>query len=141
MRDGSIRFATIGPKAPLAVRKIIRAGNQITRYRYRWGGGHSWGSLRVDRRGYDCSGSVSFLLRKAGLLDYPMVSGDFMRYGKPGKGYWLTIYANREHVFLVVAGLRFDTSYITDGDRSGPGWSEEMRPTRGFKVRKIYVGE
>jgi len=45
------------------------------------------------------------------------------------------IYANREHVFAVIAGLRWDTSYSEDGDRTGPGWSEEMRPGGGFRLR------
>lgn len=142
MRKGSIRYATIGKGAPTAIKRLIRAGNQITNQPYRWGGGHSWnrkGRAARPDRGYDCSGSVSYLLQKAGLLDYPMTSGGFMRYGKPGKGYWITLYANRKHVFMVVAGLRWDTSYITDGNRSGPGWSETMRPTRGFKVRHIFV--
>ena len=58
-----------------------------------------------------------------------------MRWGRGGAGSWVRIYANHEHVFMVIAGLRWDTSYITDGDRTGPGWSEEMRPTGGFRVR------
>ena len=57
------------------------------------------------------------------------------RYGKGGGGQWVRIYANHEHVFAVIAGLRWDTSYITDGDRTGPGWSEQMRPTGGFRLR------
>jgi hypothetical protein len=41
----------------------------------------------------------------------------------------------REQVFAIIAGLRWDTSYATDGDRTGPGRSEEMRPTGGFRLR------
>jgi hypothetical protein len=58
-----------------------------------------------------------------------------MRWGGGGAGSWVRIYANHEHVFAVIAGLRWDTSYSTDGDRTGPGWSEQMRPTNGFRVR------
>ncbi len=43
--------------------------------------------------------------------------------------------ANREHVFAVIAGLRWDTSMTDDGDRSGPGWSEYMRSGNGFRLR------
>ena len=119
------------PSAPPAVKAMIDAANQIRHRPYRWGGGHrTWAS-----RGYDCSGSVSYVLHAAGLLDYPLDSTGFMSWGRGGAGSWVRIYANHEHVFAVIAGLRWDTSYITDGDRSGPGWSEEMRPTNGFRVR------
>ena len=122
----------VAPKgAPDIVRKMIKAGNQIRDKKYKWGGGHGdW-----KDKGYDCSGAVSYVLHKAGLLDYPLTSGGFMKWGKGGESSRVTIYANKEHVYMIVAGLRFDTSYITDGDRSGPGWSEYMRPQRGFKVR------
>lgn len=115
--------------APKKVKQIISAANRIRNKPYRYGGGHR----RWNDRGYDCSGAVSYALRAAGLIRRPMTSGQFARWGKRGKGKWVTIYANRGHVFMVVAGLRWDTSYITDGDRSGPGWSRSMRPTRGFK--------
>lgn len=120
--------AVAPPAAPPAVRAMIEAGNRIRHRPYHWGGGHrSWNAA-----GYDCSGSVSYVLHAAGLLEYPLDSTEFMRWGG---GSWVRIYANREHVFAVIAGLRWDTSYTTDGDRSGPGWSEEMRPTAGFRLR------
>ena len=94
------------------------------------GGHRHWNS-----RGYDCSGSVSYVLHAAGLLESPLDSTGFMRWGGGGGGSWVRIYANREHVFAVIAGLRWDTSFSEDGDRTGPGWSEEMRPTGGFRLR------
>jgi hypothetical protein len=118
--------------APRAVRKMIKAGNRIRHKRYVWGGGHAGG---WQDKGYDCSGAVSFVLHKAGLLDYPLVSGDFKDWGDGRRGKWVSIFASKEHVYMVVAGLRFDTSYITDGDRSGPGWSTYMRPSKGFVAR------
>ena len=119
------------PSAPPAVKAMIAAANHIRHRPYRWGGGHrDWRS-----HGYDCSGSVSYVLHAAGLLDWPLDSTGFMRWGRGGPGSWVRIYANQEHVFMVIAGLRWDTSYITDGDRTGPGWSELMRPTQGFRVR------
>ncbi len=84
---------------------------------------------------YDCSGSVSYVLHEAGLLDYALDSTGFMRYGRGGPGSWVGFYASRGHVFMVIAGLRWVPTYITDGDRTGPGWSDQMRSTRGFRVR------
>jgi len=117
--------------APPAVKAMIEAANRIRHRPYRWGGGHrAWRS-----RGYDCSGSVSFVLHAAGLLESPLDSTGFMRWGGGGAGSWVRIYANHEHVFAVVAGLRWDTSMTDDGDRSGPGWSEYMRSGHGFRLR------
>jgi hypothetical protein len=117
--------------APPAVEAMIEAANRIRHRPYRWGGGHrDWRS-----RGYDCSGSVSYVIHAAGLLDSPLDSTGFMRWGDGGAGSWVRIYANREHVFAVIAGLRWDTSMTDDGDRSGPGWSEYMRSGHGFRLR------
>jgi hypothetical protein len=119
------------PSAPPSVKAMIEAANRIHHRPYRWGGGHrSWNSA-----GYDCSGSVSYVMHAAGLLESPLDSTGFMRWGGGGGGSWVRIYANREHVFAVIAGLRWDTSFSEDGDRSGPGWSEELRPTGGFRLR------
>ena len=77
--------------APEAVRQMIDAGNVIARTPYLWGGGHGkW----VDT-GYDCSGSVSFVLAAAGYLNSPLASGPLMSWGEPGPGKWVTIYAHR----------------------------------------------
>lgn len=117
--------------APPAVEAMIEAANRISHRPYRWGGGHrDWSSP-----GYDCSGSVSYVLHAAGLLDWPLDSTGFMRWGGGGAGSWVRIYANHEHVFAVIAGLRWDTSMTDDGDRTGPGWSEYMRSGHGFRLR------
>jgi hypothetical protein len=115
-------------EAPEAVRRMIEAGNQIARTPYLWGGGHGkW----VDT-GYDCSGSVSFVLASAGYLESPLASGPLMSWGEPGPGKWVTIYAHEGHVFMVVAGIRFDTS----GARAtGSRWQNDMRSSAGFVVR------
>jgi cell wall-associated NlpC family hydrolase len=117
-------------EAPDVVKRVIMAGNAIAKFPYKWGGGH--GAWRDD--GYDCSGSVSFALAAAGLLDRPLTSGLFMGYGEEGPGDWITIYANDGHMFMVVAGLRFDTS---GRGRAGTRWQEEARPVGGFAVRHI----
>ena len=119
------------PSAPPSVKAMIAAANHIRHRPYSWGGGHRhWNS-----RGYDCSGSVSYVLHAGGLLDYPLDSRGFMRWGGGGPGSWVRIYANRDHVYMVIAGLRWDTSMTDDGDRHGPGWSEEMRSGGGFRLR------
>jgi hypothetical protein len=118
------------PSAPPSVKAMIRAATHIRHRPYRWGGGHrGWNS-----RGYDCSGSVSYVLHAAGLLDSPLDSRGFMRWGDRGPGSWVRIYANPGHVYAVIAGLRWDTS-SDEGDGHGPGWSEEMRSSRSFRLR------
>jgi cell wall-associated NlpC family hydrolase len=115
-------------EAPEEVRLIIEAGNQIARTPYLWGGGHGkW----VDK-GYDCSGSVSFVLASAGYLEAPLASGPLMSWGEPGAGKWVTIYAHEGHVWMEVAGIRFDTSGARE---TGSRWQNEMRSTAGFVAR------
>jgi cell wall-associated NlpC family hydrolase len=118
----------VPPKgAPARVKMMIAAGNSIARTPYLWGGGH--GAWQDD--GYDCSGSVSFALAGAGLLSSPLNSTGFMNWGAEGPGDWVTIYANDGHVFMVVAGIRFDTS---GRGSSGSRWQPQMRSTGGYAV-------
>jgi cell wall-associated NlpC family hydrolase len=120
-------FAVPPAAAPEAVRDVIAAGNEIALLPYKWGGGHrSWSDT-----GYDCSGSVSYALHGGGLLDSALVSGDFANWGERGTGDWITIYSNSSHVYMVVAGMRFDTS---SRSRSGSRWTMEQRSSRGFAV-------
>ena len=117
--------------APRRVVRAITAANRIVSGRpYCLGGGHQ----RWQSQCYDCSGSVSFALGKPGakVLASPMPSGSFMRWEQPGKGKWITTYAHSGHMYAVIAGLRLDTS-MTDGD--GPGWSTQMRSSKGFVAR------
>jgi cell wall-associated NlpC family hydrolase len=114
--------------APLVVKAVIDAANQINDKPYIWGGGH--GSFEDE--GYDCSGAVSYALHGGGLLSSPLDSGGLTSWGESGGGNWITVYANYGHVYMVVAGLRFDTS-MTGGN--GPRWSETMRSPSGFVAR------
>jgi cell wall-associated NlpC family hydrolase len=120
-------FAVPPESAPDAVKEVIAAGNAIATTPYKWGGGHA----RWDDTGYDCSGSVSYALHGGGLLDGALVSGDFARWGSAGPGRWITIYANGGHVYMVVAGMRFDTSARS---RTGSRWTMEQRDSDGFSV-------
>jgi hypothetical protein len=130
--------ATLGPdglaiapaSAPPAVQQVIAAANAIVGKPYRYGGGHG----KWEDSGYDCSGSESYALHGANLIARPMDSTEFMSWGEPGEGTWITSYANSGHSFLVVAGLRFDTGY-NNSTSSGPKWSDQMRPTGGYTAR------
>jgi cell wall-associated NlpC family hydrolase len=119
--------------APWRVRRIIRAGNRIIGKPYKWGGGHATFS-RVDS-GYDCSGSVSYALRGGRLLRSPLTSGALMSWGRRGPGRWVTVYAHGGHTYMVVAGLRLDTSMRDDPSRTGPGWSRRLRRNDAFVAR------
>ena len=112
--------------APQEVKDIIAAGNEIATKRYKYGGGHG----RWKDSGYDCSGSISYALHGAGLLKRPLDSGDFMRWGERGRGTWVTIRANSGHAYMIVAGLRFDTSARK---QTGSRWTTEMRSARGYR--------
>jgi cell wall-associated NlpC family hydrolase len=113
---------------PAVVSRVIRAGTRIAHKPYKYGGGH--GSF-VDS-GYDCSGSISYALHGGGLLGVPKDSSEFMSWGAPGKGRYITIYANPGHAYMVVHGRRFDTS-----GAGGPGgrWQWEQRSSAGYTVR------
>jgi peptidoglycan hydrolase CwlO-like protein len=116
------------PGAPAAVAQVIAAGNAIATLPYLYGGGHA--SFHADA--YDCSGSVSYALAAAGLVSSPMTSGAFESWGDPGPGKWITIWANAGHVFMYVAGWRFDTVALAEG---GTRWSQSATGTGGFVAR------
>jgi hypothetical protein len=125
--------------APPQIQQAIWASNTIQRKPYVYGGGH--GSFKS--RGYDCSGTVSFALHAAGLLQTPLDSSSFMNWGARGKGRWITVYTNPGHAYAVIAGLRLDTSAAgvsraVSGRKAlerGPRWRPTGRPSRGYKKR------
>ncbi|HKB50871.1 MAG TPA: hypothetical protein VKC63_05520 [Solirubrobacterales bacterium] len=118
------------PNAPAPVKAAIAAANRIAHKPYIWGGGHlSWWT-----RGYDCSGAVGYALHGAGQLDTTMVSGQLEFWGLAGTGRWISVYANYHHVYMVIAGLRFDTRDDPPGV-SGPRWHTEQVSPRNFVAR------
>jgi peptidoglycan hydrolase-like protein with peptidoglycan-binding domain len=125
---GDDGLAVAPASAPEEVKAIIAAGNKIASKPYKYGGGHG----RWRDSGYDCSGSVSYVLHAAGLLDTPLDSSGFMRWGERGRGEWITIRSNPGHAYMIVAGLRFDTSARRV---TGNRWSEDMRSARGYAGR------
>jgi hypothetical protein len=118
--------------APLVVKRSIWAANQLRTKPYRYGGGHA----SFFDRGYDCSGTVSYVLAAAGLLRAPMSSNELTRFGSRGRGKWITVYARNGHAFAVIAGLRLDTTaWNNRGDRYAPRWQTTVRTPNGFEPR------
>jgi hypothetical protein len=139
LEDGT---AAAPADAPEQVKQAIWAGNSLRDLPYRYGGGHN---LKFDvNKGADCSGTVSFALHGAGLLKAPLDSGSFMRWGRKGKGAWITIFTNPGHAYAVIAGLRLDTSVAgmsrtrgvaASAFERGPRWRPMARSGRGFAKR------
>lgn len=121
--------AVAPPEAPPRVQAAIVAGNAIAGAPYRRGGGHGGNT----DGSFDCSGAASYVLREAGLLADGMPSSGFRRYGESGAGEWISVYARKGHVFLAVAGLRFDTGWT--GEEEGPRWTTRSRPANGAVIR------
>jgi hypothetical protein len=115
--------------APPEVQKAIWAANKIQGKPYRYGGGHR----AFSSRGYDCSGTVSYALHGGGLLDEPLDSSQFMKWGEKGEGEWITVYTNPGHAYAVIAGYRWDTS--GDVGETGPRWHPDIRSSSGFVAR------
>ena len=123
--------------APARVKRVIDAANRLVEKPYIYGGGHKPFSSRLDR-GYDCSGSVSYALYGGRFLRSPLPSGALMDWAQDGPGQWITVYASGSHAYVVVAGLRFDTSMHDSnapGPRTGPRWSKSLRKSNAFVAR------
>ncbi|MEA2357605.1 MAG: hypothetical protein QOI62_865 [Solirubrobacteraceae bacterium] len=120
------RPTRIGPPGTIA--RAIAAADRIATLPYRFGGGH--GSFHDSA--YDCSGSVSYVLHAMGRLGVPRDSSGLMSYGAPGRGRWVTIYANPGHAYMVIDGRRYDTTGRAD---SGSRWQRVDRSSAGYVAR------
>ena len=135
--QGSSRIQLVGRKAiapadaPPAALRAVEAGNILQTKGYKYGGGRD----RLEDSGYDCSGSVSYVLIKAGLLKEPMTSRSFASYGEPGPGRWITVYATPGHAFMTVCGLRLDTGGRGGAGEQGPRWNIYPRLGTGYTLR------
>jgi hypothetical protein len=124
--------------APAAVKGVIAAGNEIVGKPYVYGGGHGL-PLSEVAPSYDCSSSVAHMLWGGGLLpvDTDMTAEEFESWGLPGPGKWVTLYASSDHVFMYVAGIRWDTHNAAGPDDGPPGigWHPLVREDIGFVAR------
>ncbi|MEJ6560014.1 MAG: hypothetical protein QNL71_03035, partial [Akkermansiaceae bacterium] len=132
-RDNKVRLvggrAVAPAHAPDVIKRAVAAGNRMQRYPYKFGGGHA----RLDDSGYDCSGSVSYVLREAGIMGGQMPSTGFLNYGSAGEGEWITVWAKNGHVYMTIGGLRLDTGGSPRTD--GPRWKKRTRSSSGFQAR------
>ncbi len=83
--------------------------------------------------GLDCSSSVSMLLQLSGVNTPTLDSTEFMSFGDPGPGRYLTIWANPDHVFVTLDGDDWGTSNSIP--YGGPGWAPQ--DTAGFTPRHL----
>jgi len=123
------KHATAPADAPDVIKRAVAAGNRLQDKGYRFGGGHAV----LDDTAFDCSGSVSYVLREAGLIASQMPSRGFLNYGEAGEGKWITIWAKDGHVFMTIGGLRLDTG--GNGGGEGPRWRSTARKKDGFIPR------
>jgi hypothetical protein len=128
--DGHVALIPAG--VPATVQELLVAGNELQGLPY----GPSGHPDPLGASEEDCSSSVNYLLYRAGIRplseiveDNPLAQ-DYVNWGAPGPGRWVTIYASAAptpHVFIIIAGLRLDTSHSgTDigpnRDENGPRW-------------------
>ena len=111
-----------------AIARMVSAGDRIAHLPYVYGGGH--GSFSAA--GYDCSGSVSYVLHAAGLLGVPEDSSGLEGYGAPGPGRHVTIYANAGHALMTIDGRRYDTIAFQE---TGTRWADSVGDVSGYVVR------
>lgn len=127
------RYAMAPTNLPAQVQYAVSAGNYIQSKPYVRGGGHR----SVEDFAYDCSGSVSYMLIKGGMLNRPLSSKEFASFGEAGPGRFITIYVKPgEHVFMSICGLRMDTSGGSEGQ--GPRWRASARSMNGFVMRHPF---
>jgi hypothetical protein len=128
--DGHVALVPAG--VPAVVQEMVVAGNELQELPY-GPDGHPDPRGAIDE---DCSSTLNYVLYRSDerpiaeiVADNPLAQ-DYVHWGAPGPGRWVTIYATdapTPHVFVVIAGLRLDTSHNgTDvgpnRDEDGPRW-------------------
>ena len=116
-------------KAPQTVHAMVAAANSISKSPFKYGGGRK----KFVDNGYDSAGATSFVLKAGGILDAPIATHDFFHYGVKGYGEWMTLYIHNNHVFIEIAGLRFDTGCRWGS--TGPRWKPESKSLEKYFVR------
>ena len=128
LASGEPHVALVPSAAPAVVQAMVVAGNELQALPYGPGG-------HPDPRGAleeDCSSTLNYILYRSGvrpiaeiLRENPLAQ-NYVNWGAPGPGRWVTIYATTaptNHVFAVIAGLRIDTSH--NGTDVGPNRFED----------------
>jgi hypothetical protein len=132
LEPGDGHVALIPTGVPAVVQAMLVAGNELQSLPYGPGGHPD----PVGATQEDCSSTVNYVLYRAGVRPLSEITAenplaqDYVDWGAPGPGRWVTIYAAdvpTPHVFVVIAGLRLDTSHNgTDvgpnRDEDGPRW-------------------
>lgn len=122
---------TVGSSSTPRFQRIEAEAERIDKAHvpYLWGGGHQGKQARGSRvTPLDCSGAVSRVL---GIN--PLVSGQFMKWGKPGRGKNITIWANEEHVLMEIGGHFWGTSDANPG--GGAGWIPREHISKAYLAR------
>ncbi len=123
--DGHLALVPAG--VPAAVQAMVVAGNELQNLPY----GPDGHPNPLGAPDEDCSSTVNYVLYRSAVRplaevvrDNPLAQ-DYVNWGAPGSGRWVTIYATTyptDHVFIVLAGLRLDTSH--NGTDVGPNRGE-----------------
>jgi hypothetical protein len=128
LAPGNAHVALIPAAVPAVVQAMLVGADELQDLPYGPGG-------HPDPRGAleeDCSSTVNYVLYRSGLrpigeiLAENPLAQDYVNWGQPGPGRWVTIYSTTgptDHTFIVIAGLRLDTSH--DGTDVGPNRGED----------------
>lgn len=128
--DGHVALIPAG--VPAVVQAMLVAGDELQDLPY-GPGGHP-DPLGASEE--DCSSTVNYVLYRAGVRGLSEIvrenplAQDYVSWGDPGPGRWVTIYATdvpTPHVFMTIAGLRLDTvggaaDIGPNSDQEGPRW-------------------
>ncbi|MBK8092608.1 MAG: C40 family peptidase [Verrucomicrobiaceae bacterium] len=121
----------VADEQPDKIKNVVYAANRIIGKPYKWGGGHL---KRLDS-GYDCSGAISYALSEAGIIPGSKHCREYLQFGRPGKGRWLTLWVHEKHIFMTIFGRTFDV--CVNKTKTGPRWVPTGRSTAGFQPRHI----
>jgi peptidoglycan hydrolase-like protein with peptidoglycan-binding domain len=138
--QGLVNIPTTG--IPAAMTAMLQAANKIAHDPYVYGGGHNgWKAAK----GYDCSGSTSYVLHAAGLMvgaqgdaaAQPFDSTQFEQFGAPGQSLsgWATMWTNSWHVYLKISNLWFDTAALNTASGNDRWSTKRISSPKSFVER------
>jgi hypothetical protein len=138
--DGHL--ALIPAQAPPVVKAMLIAGDELQDLPY----GPQGHPNPLGSPAEDCSSSVNYVLYRSGLRPLSEIiarnplAQDYVGWGVPGPGRWVSIYATdtpTPHVFIVIAGLRLDTAHA--GSDVGPNRREDGPRWRIFPTLPAWA--